>query len=53
MMQRKRANMAISVLSEKYYEFGDLGVACPVSKVETVIQIAGHLDERHEDGRRP
>jgi len=44
--------MAITVLSERHYEFGEVAVAWPVSKVETVIHIAGHLDERHEDGER-
>ena len=44
--------MAISVLSEKQYEFGEVRVAWPVSKLETLVQIAGYLDERLEDGRR-
>jgi hypothetical protein len=42
--------MAISVLSGKHYAFGEVGVALPVSKLETMIQIAAYLDERPEDG---
>jgi hypothetical protein len=43
--------MAISVLSEKHYEFGEVGVASPVSKLETMTRIARYLDERLADGR--